>query len=83
MIFKNKELLIQVLNIVWHDRDCWYDVRMYAKNMYHHLVNCDKNEDWYVYYRTHTSSEYVHRHIVREYHYLIHSLNEFNRFKVS
>lgn len=82
MIFKNKELFMQVCNIVWHDRDYWYDTRMHAKNMYYHLLNCDKNENWYAYYHNRTYSQ-LDREFKRIYKNLIRSLNEFNRFKVS
>ena len=52
----------------------------YAKSMYKYLLNCG-NEDWQTYYKNNTQ-EYIDGVIRREYKKLIHSLNEFNRYKV-
>lgn len=81
MIYKNKEIFMQVCNIVWHDRNYFYDVRMRAKKFYYYLLNCDKNEDWYRYYRIHTYAA-IDREFTKIYKNLIHSLNEFHKWKV-
>lgn len=76
MIYKHKELLMQVCNILISEHH--YDI--YARSIYKYLLNCG-NDNWQTYYKNFTP-DYVDRVIRREYKYLIRSLNEFNRFKV-
>lgn len=79
MIYKNKELLMQACNIIGRQFR-YHSEKLYTKSMYTYLLNCG-DEDWYTYYKNNTP-EYIDRMIRREYKQLIHSLNEFNRFKV-
>lgn len=79
MIYKNKALLMQACNIIGKHSH-YSSESLYAKDMYKYLLNCG-NEDWQTYYKNLTP-EYIDRRIRIEYRKLIHSLNEFNRFKV-
>lgn len=81
MIFKNKELLMTACNIILRST-VWSDAKHHAKSMYNYLLNCDKNDDWYTYYHNHTLP-HLDVEIENVYRSLIHSLNNFNRFKVS
>lgn len=76
MIYKNKELLMQACNILTNER-YYYN---YTKLMYKYLLNCG-NKDWQTYYKNNIP-EFVDKAIRMAYKQLIHSLNEFNRFKV-
>lgn len=76
MIYKNKELLMQACNILTNE--CYY--YNYTKPMYKYLLNCG-NKDWQTYYKNNIP-EFVDKAIRMAYKQLIHSLNEFNRFKV-
>lgn len=76
MIYKNKELLMQACNILTNER-YYYN---YTKPMYKYLLNCG-NKDWQTYYKNNIP-EFVDKAIRMAYKQLIHSLNEFNRFKV-
>lgn len=76
MIYKNKELLMQACNILTNERYYYH----YTKLMYKYLLNCGNN-DWQTYYKNNIP-EFVDRAIRMAYKQLIHSLNEFNRFKV-
>lgn len=76
MIYKNKELLMQACNILTNERYYYH----YTKLMYKYLLNCG-NEDWQTYYKNNIP-EFVDKAIRMAYKQLIHSLNEFNRFKV-
>lgn len=76
MIYKNKELLMQACNILTNERYYYH----YTKLMYKYLLNCG-NKDWQTYYKNNIP-EFVDRAIRMAYKQLIHSLNEFNRFKV-
>lgn len=79
MIYKNKELLMQVCNIL-QSEFYYYDDKLCVKRMYNYLLNCG-NEDWQSYYKDNVR-QHIDRTIRKEYKKLIHSLNEFNRFKV-
>lgn len=79
MIYKNKELLMQVCNILRTEFH-YYDDILYVKSMYNYLLNCG-DEDWQSYYKCNIP-KHIDRTIRKEYKKLIHSLNEFNRFKV-
>lgn len=76
MIYKNKELLMQACNILTNER-YYYN---YTKLMYKYLLNCG-NDDWQTYYKNNIP-DFVDKAIRMAYKQLIHSLNEFNRFKV-
>lgn len=76
MIYKNKELLMQACNILTNER-YYYN---YTKLMYKYLLNCG-NKDWQTYYKNNIP-DFVDKAIRMAYKQLIHSLNEFNRFKV-
>lgn len=76
MIYKNKELLMQACNILTNERYYYH----YTKLMYKYLLNCG-NKDWQTYYKNNIP-EFVDKAIRMAYKQLIHSLNEFNRFKV-
>lgn len=76
MIYKNKELLMQACNILTNERYYYH----YTKLMYKYLLNCG-NKDWQTYYKNNIP-DFVDRAIRMAYKQLIHSLNEFNRFKV-
>lgn len=79
MIYKNKELLMQVCNILQIEFYDYYDI-LCMKRMYNYLLNCG-NEDWQSYYKQNVR-QHVDKTIRKEYKKLIHSLNAFNRFKV-
>lgn len=76
MIYKNKELLMQACNILTNERYYYH----YTKLMYKYLLSCG-NKDWQTYYKNNIP-EFVDKAIRMAYKQLIHSLNEFNRFKV-
>lgn len=76
MIYKNKELLMQACNILTNERYYYH----YTKLMYKYLLNCG-NKDWQTYYKNNIP-DFVDKAIRMAYKQLIHSLNEFNRFKV-
>lgn len=79
MIYKNKELLMQVCNILKTEFYNYEDI-LCMEHMYNYLLNCG-NEDWQSYYKQNVR-QHVDRTIRKEYKKLIHSLNAFNRFKV-
>lgn len=76
MIYKNKELLMQACNILTNERYYYNSTKL----MYKYLLNCG-NEDWQTYYKNNIP-DFVDKAIRMAYKQLIHSLNEFNRFKV-
>lgn len=80
MIYKNKELLMTACNLIFHN-PMRYDSKHHAKKMYNYLLNCDKNDDWCTYYHNHTLP-HLDIEVKKVYRSLIHSLNNFNRFKV-